>query len=72
MTDETTDAPVQDGSDEATRDEKLRGLVAQVQADVDGSAIDSASSELRRRLHDAAIVVSDEEFAALVEAVHSD
>jgi hypothetical protein len=72
MTNETTDGPIQDGSDDATREQKLSGLVAQVQADVDGAGAVDTSAELRRRLNDIGLEVSDEEFARLVEAVHAD
>lgn len=59
----TQDSPIQDGSDDASIEEKLRGLVAQVRHDFHTGVSPDPDEDLRRRLGDSGIVLSDEEYA---------
>jgi hypothetical protein len=56
-----TDGPIEEGATEATREEKIRGILAQVQEDVRMGHADDEEELLRQRLSDADIGVSEDE-----------
>lgn len=56
-----TDGPIEEGATEATREEKIRGIIAQVQEDVRMGHADDEEELLRQRLGDAGIGVTEEE-----------
>lgn len=56
-----TDGPIEDGATEATREEKIRGIIAQVQEDVRMGHANDEEDLLRQRLSEAGIDVSDEQ-----------
>ncbi|PJJ65202.1 hypothetical protein [Compostimonas suwonensis] len=60
--------PVQDGSGDATQMERIRGLLVQVTADMAGHSDEQFLDELRRRLDDTGIEVSDQTLGVLLEA----
>jgi len=53
--------PVQDGSDDATREQKIAGLARQVEADLALRPQEDLLTELRLRLFDAGIAVDEAE-----------
>ncbi|QEO14412.1 hypothetical protein FLP10_08240 [Agromyces intestinalis] len=55
------DAPIEEGSDEATREEQLRGILAQVQEDVRMGHAHDADALLRQRLDEAGLSATDDE-----------
>jgi predicted dehydrogenase len=59
LEDEMTDGPIEEGATEATHDEKIRGIVAQVREDVRMGHADDEEGLLRQRLADAGIEVTD-------------
>lgn len=65
MTD-TQDEPTQAGTNDATDDQRLAGVIAQVRADVALGHTGDAAGVLKQRLDDAAISLSEEDFAAAV------
>ncbi|WP_419818793.1 hypothetical protein [Glaciibacter flavus] len=65
----TQDEPIQDGATEATRDDKLAGLVEQVRADAHDLPREEVRSNLLQRLGDAQITVSDDELDGLLERI---
>ncbi len=68
----TQDSPIQDGSDDATEEQKIAGLVAQTRADyLQGVATDVAA-ELQQRLIDAGIELDRERVDALTKQVTGD
>lgn len=74
MTDSTgtQDSPVEDGSDDATIEEKLRGLVAQIRRDFHIGVSPDPEEDLRRRLGDSGIEISDDEFEKLLADINAD
>ncbi|KQQ93255.1 MULTISPECIES: hypothetical protein [Microbacteriaceae] len=74
MTDDngTQDSPIQDGSDEAGQDEKLRGLVAQIRHDFHSGVSPDPEEDLRRRLGDSGIELSDDEFATVLADIRAE
>jgi len=58
-----------DGSLEADRDQKIRGIVDQVSADASLVGNDDTELLLRQRLTDSAIVLDDAEVARLVRRI---
>ena len=62
--------PVEDGALEATDAERIAGIVEQVRADLVLGMQFDAEGLLRRRLDDAAVVVSDDQFVALLAQVN--
>ncbi|QNE46599.1 hypothetical protein F1C58_06545 [Glaciihabitans sp. INWT7] len=68
--------PVQDGSGDASREQKIAGLASQVAADValkpvDRRGQDDIVGDLRLRLTDAGIVVTEDELLALAGTISS-
>ncbi len=68
--------PVQDGSSDASREQKIAGLASQVAADialkpVDRRGEDDIVDDLRLRFSDAGIVVTEDELVALAGTIHS-
>ena len=62
--------PVEDGALEATDAERIAGIVEQVRADLVLGMQFDGEGLLRRRLDDAAVVVSDDQFVALLAQVN--
>lgn len=61
--------PVQDGSVDATREQKIAGLARQVAADLAHRPQAHLLPELRLRLSDAAIVVDDAELHVIADTI---
>ena len=61
--------PIEDGSDDASRSEKLAGLVEQMRQDVAAGNVTDVEDALRQRLDDASIDLDEQEFAALLASV---
>ncbi|GAA3029084.1 hypothetical protein [Microbacterium dextranolyticum] len=66
MPEETQDSPAL-AQNEATEDERLQGLVAQVRADLSGEDAATVETAVRRRLDDTGIDVDEELVRRLVE-----
>lgn len=56
-----SDGPIQDGATEATREEKIRGILAQVEQDMEQGHADDREQLLRQRLEEAGIGVTEDE-----------
>lgn len=56
-----SDGPMQEGATEATREEKIRGILAQVQEDLKHGHADDRGQLLRQRLDEAGIEVTESE-----------
>ena len=63
--------PVEEGALEATDDERIAGIVEQVRADLEIGTQSDAEGLLRQRLDDAAVVVTDDQFASLLAQVNA-
>ena len=61
--------PVQEGSDDATRDQKIAGLARQVAADLTLRPQEDLLTELRVRLFDAGITVNEAELIAIAGTI---
>lgn len=57
----TQDGPIQEGANEATREEKIRGVLAQVDQDLDQGYADDREQLLRQRVDEAGLSVTDDE-----------
>jgi hypothetical protein len=66
MTDDSQLGHVEDGAREATDEERLAGILDQVRGDVALGHEGDAVQLLRQRLDDTGVVVSDEQFEALL------
>lgn len=64
MSENEQNEPIQDGSTDALDDEKLAGIIEQVRSDVSLGNVDDVTNVLRQRLDDAAIDLSEADFAA--------
>lgn len=63
---ETQDEPIQDGSDDASNDERIQGIVEQVRSDLrSGHTHESAEQMLRQRFAESQVEVSDDRLAKL-------
>lgn len=65
----TQDEPVMSGSDEAGRDEKVRGIVEQLTADMQLRPQEDSEKLLKQRLDDAGIASDDAEVSRLARDV---
>lgn len=65
------DAPIEDGSDDASIDEKLDGIAVQMRGDVDLGHVDVIRTMARQRLEDAGLPADDAAVDAVVRAVQS-
>ncbi|MFP7762261.1 hypothetical protein [Marisediminicola sp. LYQ134] len=63
--------PIEDGSESASHEERLDGIVEQVTQDVRLGHTDDAAAELRQRLGDSGIELADSDFDRLVERIDS-
>lgn len=61
--------PVLDGSNDATREQKIAGLVRQVDADLTLLPQEDLLTELRLRLSDAGITVEEDELIAIAGTI---
>ena len=66
---ERQNEPIEEGSDDASRSQKLEGVVAQVRGDLDLGHVDDVRVMVRQRLEDAGLPSSDEDVEAVVSAV---
>ncbi len=66
MADDVQDEPVQEGAGEASEDERVRGLLVQVAADLRTRPDEDAVAVVRQRLGDLGIERSDAEIERLV------
>ena len=64
--------PVQDGSDDATREQKIAGLARQVAADLALRSRVDVLSELRQRLSDSGIAVDEAELQVIADTIPRD
>jgi hypothetical protein len=71
MTDDMGHDPVEDGALEATDDERIAGIVEQVRADLEIGMQSDAAGLLHQRLDDAAVVVTEDQFARLLAQVNA-
>jgi hypothetical protein len=71
MTDDMGHDPVEDGALEATDDERIAGIVEQVRADLEIGTQSDAAGLLHQRLDDAAVVVTENQFARLLAQVNA-
>lgn len=65
----TQDAPIEDGSGEASDDQRLEGIIQQVRADVALGNVDDARGMVRQRLEEAGMPASDSDIDAVMSAV---
>ncbi|MEO7006784.1 MAG: hypothetical protein ABI275_04420 [Terrimesophilobacter sp.] len=70
MTDDIRQNPVQDGALGATDAERIAGIIEQICADLVLGMQFDAEGLLRQRLDDAAVVVSDDQFVALLAQIN--
>ena len=63
--------PIEDGSDDASKSEKLAGLVEQMRQDVAAGNVTDVEDALRQRLDDAGLELDESEFAALLAEVRA-
>ena len=61
--------PIEDGSDDASKSEKLNGLVEQMRQDVAAGNVTDVEDALRQRLDDAGIDLDAQEYAALLASI---
>jgi hypothetical protein len=71
MTDDMGHDPVEDGALEATDDERIAGIVEQVRADLEIGTQSDAAGLLHQRLDDAAVMVTENQFARLLAQVNA-
>lgn len=62
-----TDGPIEEGATEATREEKIRGILAQVQHDMDAGHAHDQEDLLRQRLSESGIDVTEEQLRLYLE-----
>ena len=65
---DTQDQPMQDGN-HATDDEKVRGVIGQVRADVGLGNVDDARTLLEQRLGDAGLELPADEFESALASI---
>ncbi|WP_173923455.1 hypothetical protein [Agromyces sp. Marseille-P2726] len=65
----TQDAPIEDGHDEATDDQRLEGVIQQVRADVALGNVDGTREMVRQRLSEAGMPASENDIDAVMSAV---
>jgi len=68
---ERQNEPIEEGSDDASRSQKLEGVVAQVRGDLDLGHVDDVRVMVRQRLEDAGLPSSDADVETVVSAVGS-
>lgn len=61
--------PVEEGSDDATNEERVDGVLAQMRADITIGHVDDVRSALAQRLADAGIPVDADELDGLVASL---
>ena len=62
----TQDAPIEDGSDDATNEQAVQGILEQVRADIGmGHTHESPAELLRERFTQSGVQVSEERLSAL-------
>jgi hypothetical protein len=66
---DTQDAPIEDGSDDATEREKIAGIAQQMRADAAGGAVDDLRTMARQRLEEAQRPADDATVDAVVATV---
>lgn len=66
---DTQDAPIEDGHDEATIDEKIAGIAEQMRGDADLGHVDRLRSMARQRLEEAHLPADESTVDAVVRSV---
>ena len=66
---DTQDAPIEDGHDEATSNEKIDGVAQQMRGDDQLGHVDDLRSMAKQRLAEAGLPVDDAIVDAVVDAV---
>ena len=65
---DTQNEPIEEGSDDASRAQKIDGVVEQVRGDLGLGHVDDVRVMVRQRLEDAGLPSSDEDVEAVVAA----
>ncbi|MDQ0893350.1 hypothetical protein [Agromyces ramosus] len=65
------DGPIEDGSADASIDEKISGIAEQMRGDADLGHVDELRTMARQRLEDAALPADDDTVDAVLRAVRS-
>jgi hypothetical protein len=65
---DTQNEPIEEGSDDASRAQKIDGVVEQVRGDLGLGHVDDVRVMVRQRLEDAGLPSSDEDVEAVVSA----
>ncbi|QEE62151.1 hypothetical protein FVA74_11640 [Salinibacterium sp. dk2585] len=69
---ETQDGPIQDGSDDASNEQRLDGIIEQVRSDLrQGHTHESAEQMLRQRVRETGVELSDERIAEIARGLSS-
>jgi hypothetical protein len=66
---DTQDAPIEDGHDEATDDQRLDGVIQQVRGDVALGNVDNVREMVRQRLAEAGMPATENDVDAVMSAV---
>jgi hypothetical protein len=66
---ETQDAPIEDGSDDASDDDKIAGIAEQMRADAAAGAVDDLRAMARQRLEEANLPADDATLDTVVATV---
>lgn len=66
---DTQDAPIEDGSDDASIGDKIAGIAEQMRADAAAGAVDDLRAMARQRLEDANLPTDDATVDAVVATV---
>jgi len=66
---DTQDAPIEDGHDEATIDDKIAGIAEQMRGDADLGHVDHLRAMARQRLEEAHLPADESTVDAVVRAV---
>lgn len=66
---DTQDAPIEEGSDDATERERIAGIAQQMQADTAAGAVDDLRTMVRQRLEEAQLPADDATVDSIVATV---
>ena len=66
---EQQNEPIEEGSDDASRSQKLEGVAEQARGDLELGHVDDVRVMVRQRLEDAGLPSSDEDVEAVISAV---
>ncbi|MCD2441539.1 hypothetical protein LQ757_04525 [Agromyces sp. SYSU K20354] len=66
---DTQDAPIEDGHDDATDDQRLEGVIQQVRGDVAIGNVDDVRTMVRQRLSEAGLPALENDVDAVMSAI---